>query len=410
MLLVSQTVMGIRTGRSHLFSYLGSGLWYANGKYKISVDGELMRYKGMYAANLLHPFPEQSIAEKSALYVKNVCDRLIADKMNGVQPQSIDVYMDGSRVRNKVKRVINTTIDHALVRENFSKECRTIGMHVHCLDMGEAELEMYLRRDQSMVLNIFLTYDSDILSILYGHEPLVVDRRTNIIATTYNDSGHYDVRDSCLLAYPSSGHEIKYIGFDFSASSNRLSVIAFRTLVALCGTDFTAPMLTETMIEGIVKAKDEFQFINDLDNEYHEIAASFLFIGIRSSGYVKRATTPTTINEYSLEKFITVCRLYCTYIETGNMNGVMDNIDMAQASQNLLWAMQNVCENCYQKPLPPLKSFLLKWTSELDLESAIRQLRDAPLHKCKKKRRAIISIYDRMMKYKQFIACKDVTL
>lgn len=422
--------MGIRTGKKQLLHYLCPGIHYSNaavgGLYKISVDGELMRYKGMYTANLNRDNAEEIIAETSVVYLKRLLQMIIQDKMKGVSPVSIDVYMDGTRVRNKELRTYNATIDHNKVRYVFELQCRSAGLNVIRLEMGEAELAMYLKRDQNMILNIFVTYDSDILSILYGHEPLVVNRRTGMLCSggdvdSYS-GGEYDVRDSCLLAYPCKDSDIRYCGFDFSAKCFEVRV--WRTMMALCGTDFTSAMLSEKMLEAILTGldADDREFLNGLE-EYSEIAATLLFYAVRRCGLVKRRlpspppppppsplqTPPpaaaastcsaTAEHDFSVAQFNKNCQLYCDYVATGNMNGPIVKISMSQASRFFLWAMQNICKKCYIRPPSPhsQKKILMGWASRVDVKSAIGHFRNFETHRCLKKK--LPHRFNRLEKY-----------
>jgi hypothetical protein len=123
--------------------------------------------------------------------------------------------------------------DAALVRTTFMNPCSGIGYRVCELRSGESELQMYLRRDKTADLNVFVTADSDIISICYDHYQSVsaiaaitmTSRQTttttnnnwgNIIDEndTYEDDA--SVIDSCLWICPK--RDITFIGFDRCAN------------------------------------------------------------------------------------------------------------------------------------------------------------------------------------------------
>jgi len=161
------------------------------------VDGENLRFKGMSADNLQRDNAELLIAQDSFNYMDRVRQRL-ATHLFGKQYcgttlsdtattetsvasrkrrdfDNVYVFMDGQRPRNKVIRTTRIQVDHGLIRCALMAKCRDHAPLYKVVELvyGESELFMYLNRDRSADLNVFLTTDSDCLSVMYGHCPTI---------------------------------------------------------------------------------------------------------------------------------------------------------------------------------------------------------------------------------------------
>lgn len=377
--------MGIR-GAPNILTYFKRGLYHKHAKrYAISVDGELMRYKGMIESNCCKHNAEEAIAASSVDYLRNKIDNI--EKLIGRRAEYIIVYMDGIRVNNKVTNRPDFAFDANLIRTVFKVLCLERGYRIHELEHGESELQMYLRRDQNLELNVFLTNDSDMLSICYGHKSKIseieFDFTTDFVpqqnhtlgaATDGIFDGNYiypdtiKVLDSCV--WINSGRAaVTAIGFDGCEDRLCYNQKVFRSFVAFCGTDFTSSLLTDSMINGVMSAEHEDrEYINTLEN-INEIGASILLLGIRAGGSIKRATSANVANQFCANGIAKSVSMYIDYISSGVMG--IDKIphqNMSVVCREYLYAMKNQDDTFVKKAL-------IMWAQKTKLPEAIENLR-----------------------------------
>lgn len=272
------TIMGIEHGANEIISLFERGLYSAKpARYIISVDGELLLYKGMTQDNLSRRSAEEHIAVDSYNYLINLCAKIeqMMEQQQQQQPHKriehkIVVYMDSvtERVMNKKIRTQQIcSLDSRLMRNIFITMCERNG-HIFVEQLGkgsESELQMYILRDKQCPLNIFITNDSDFISIAYNHQPIYttsitlrdIKMRTVVDNSIIDQNFTYEncdkVTDSCLwIKCCSSKNTIRCYGLDLNTRLVGFSTTAFRLLVALCGTDFTTNILTSSMIRNIV--------------------------------------------------------------------------------------------------------------------------------------------------------------
>ncbi|UDM55395.1 Fen-1 [Phenacoccus solenopsis nudivirus] len=283
------------------------GVYNARGKVvNLYVDGENLRFKGMTQKNRNRTNAEESIGRDAFFYLDSI-QRRLSNYLN-VKFQTIYVYMDGARPHNKCKRPVTDSFDHSVIRETLKSICasREPLYQVVQLDYGESELMMYKQRDRNANLNIMLTMDSDCLSIAYGHyssvrvlsqDPTTLsyitltpnDERLESLRQLYgydlpidaiqhttldthemivNDENYCydssDVYDSCVFAHLNSNAIVLY-GLDDVAIRMKLPVDVFRVLCALCGTDFTTPLLTASLIGNfLLNIADKSENVNSI--------------------------------------------------------------------------------------------------------------------------------------------------
>lgn len=383
--------MGIR-GAPNILTCFKRGLYHKHAKsYAISVDGELMRYKGMIESNCCKHNAEEAIAASSVDYLRNKINNI--EKLIGRRAEYIIVYMDGIRVNNKVTNRPDFAFDATLIRTVFKALCLERGYRIHELEHGESELQMYLRRDQALELNVFLTNDSDMLSICYGHKPKITQdldgskytfdftkdfmqqpNYTLDVATdgifdgSYIYPGMVKVLDSCV--WINSGRAaVTAIGFDGCEERLCYNQKVFRCFVAFCGTDFTSSLLTDSMINGVMSAEHEDRkYINTLEN-INEIGASILLLGIRSGGSIKRATSANASNQFCANSIAKSVCMYIDYISSGVMS--IDKIphqNMSVVCREYLYAMKNQDDTFVKKAL-------VMWAQNTKLPEAIENLR-----------------------------------
>ena len=170
--------MGLRHHRK-LRDHFKRGVFHKDApNYNINVDGECLRYKGLVDDTWTLPDAEKRIAERSVECLKNIVEET-QTYMGGKAPQCVKVYLDGLRPPNKTTERAPKQFDSNLIKGHFKFYCMNEKYILHDLDEGESELKMYLQRDRNVALNIFITNDTDMMSICYNHSPIIKKRRTN---------------------------------------------------------------------------------------------------------------------------------------------------------------------------------------------------------------------------------------
>lgn len=312
--------------------------------YNIYVDGELVRYKGMVDENMHCPNPEVAIAETAKDYLIKLV-RIIQCHLK-CDPRKVIIFMDGIRVFNKETRSYGQTINlnHNDIRQNFILMCTQVGYCVNSLVEGEAELQMYLQRDTSMDLNVFVTSDTDMLSICYNHIPQTVfpfrdatrykKQQPNVYDANHklvkDFNCHYPndtiIKDSCVWVNINRD-SYTFIGFDGLQFRLLFKPKVFRIFVALCGTDFThfcpsnskssSSVLSQTMIKSILQTSiTDINLINKLD-DIHQITAALIWCSLKHKVTLPRLNV--TEDESRVEDFIKMISMYLEYIEKGEM-------------------------------------------------------------------------------------------
>lgn len=357
--------MGILNG-SRIMINFKTGLYkFDPENYNIYVDGELIRYKGMIEENLSKHDAEEAIALASFQYLTRLIKSI--ELLLKRRANQVTVYLDGSRVTNKVVNRPEFKFDAGLIRRIFAIFCTENNMKIINLNHGESELQMYLKRDKNIDLNVFVTNDSDMLSICYGHTSTIdgvvcenIEKYTiekivdNLRCCAIEDDNFrylpgLHVKDSCL--WINCGKKIVAYGFDNTKINISYKPHIFRTFVALCGTDFTPSMLTETLINGVMKAcKKDIEYINCLD-DINEIAACLLVIGIKGGGTIKRKEDYSKAT-FNYTEIPTMVNMYIDYISTGRMSeDLIPRPQMSYACRHYLYAMKGQDDNFTKKAL-----------------------------------------------------------
>lgn len=333
--------MGLRYGAQKLIENLRRGLYNRRVQhYQIYVDGELMRYKGMVASNMACHNACEAIATTGFDYMMSLIECI--QDLFPCRADGVIVYMDGQhRVKNKVVRVSSQPFDVDIIRNIFKGKCLMNGMEIVELLEGESELQMYLQRDRSNDLNIFITSDSDMIAITYGHEPISVKPYEELTFETEEINGRIadvnetysntSVNDSCL--WVNCSYCTAAIGCDYNENRLRLKRRHFLVFIGMCGTDYTDSLLTESMIAAILKAPDkEIDVINGLV-EIEKIVFGLVYIGIKYGGTLKHVN-PKRGGSESLDVYISNLQQYSTYIETGvMMDSDMDVVNTPAVSR-----------------------------------------------------------------------------
>lgn len=426
--------MGILNG-SLLLDRFYNGLYkrYYVKSMNLYVDGEFVRFKGLTEGNKTQRNAEEAIATEATKYLNVRILRL--SKYLKKSFNNVYIYMDGKRVSNKVTRGYDNDIDTGLIRIMFKKQCECYGYRVVQLNTGEGELQMYLERDRTAELNVFFTKDSDMLSILYGHEARYSDWKykdlpfndsmiekpreiDDLMPSTFQDTQRFDhniydhnnvytsdtiVRDSCVWAVCDSVKKpIQMIGFDRVAERMGISKLVFSTFCSMVGTDFTNSIVTRSMISGFFTSidDDELKRVNEytIDNtgseEGHEeeiqrvfeIVVLIILAGLRAGGTIKQANRRLKsvhiknvdclkeINALQLELF-TIVKVYNSYISTGIM--LSDNIPRIDNPQTYVRTIVHICrdgvEAHYKNQM--LTSCIQEWSRTVSLQSCLDNLK-----------------------------------
>lgn len=419
--------MGVGGG-SQIIEFLPNGVYNGDclNSTNLYVDGELVRYKGQYESNMVARCPEEAIAQSSFLYLQKRVMMLV--NYLGKTFNNVYVFMDGKRVENKIERVYNSGFNNYDIRNFFKRICSDNNYRVVQLETGESELQMYIQRDRHASLNVFLTRDSDMLSILYSHKPSIVykcnvtEKCTNFTMKKhhksrdsvmdnnefYND-GNWIVTDSCVWAIcdiqktigsNNISIPITMIGFDFMEQRVGLHVLVWRSYCVLCGTDFTPPLFTSTMRKSALKnlTSKEFQILNTLANETFnsttgtfsrnvimKIVVTLLIAAIRC-GSLKKKTQSIKIGftEYNkcIDLYYDAICTYFVYIDTGTMPSL--DIQKLTDPYNCI---VNIIHACRNGQIMDMKHYK-QWAANVGIEECFENIAnykpDPP--KCRKRK------------------------
>lgn len=361
------------------FNTAPGGLYnHGAATYNISVDGELMRHSGLFDQNIQSHNPEEAISHSAYKATQSVIDRLV--NFIGKTPNKILIYMDGTRVPNKVEREYTTSYNHKAVRAEYCNRIRATKEYTLVqLESGEAELNMYLLRDKSVGLNAFITRDSDMLSILYDHQPIVehnkgtVKCREDHRLTNYNNQ-YVDgsiVRDSCLW-FNNNFTTPTMFGMDNTVEHLMYNRETFRILCALSGTDFTNHGLTKKCVESLLNLPVEDKiFLNGLDP--FEKYIGILIFAVKCKAQLVREK-PEEIHGFNMNgeqiKFNIENNFnaYNKYLTTGEM-GKMSRLPMTAITKLMIYCMVGK-----RTTLQETRSILNHLTNEQIIKNTLKRL------------------------------------
>lgn len=346
--------MGIHGGGATLIDTIARRALYNRlaTTYNIYIDGEFMRYKGINPETKSAADSDDAMVETALRYLGKVINA-IKSYLPG-RLKCCYAYMDGTRQEGKVQRVkgcLDDEFTRELKRARYIFGLKTMKCAVIELEHGEAELQMYIRRDKSVPLNVFVTNDSDMVPICYGHLPslpvaaasfygslapgdMPVKYLTVIDPSYAYPKGVADqVLDSCVW-FKTCPDKLQVVGFDGAligqkdgntddssttdeqnddrttdgqndgqkaatgdddSSSIGLMPRPLRCLVYFCGTDYSDHLLTATMVDKILLAleaqteagREARLTLNQLTDPL-EMAAVYMFLAIRGGGTVRQ--------------------------------------------------------------------------------------------------------------------------
>lgn len=410
------------TNRSAIIEHFFNGLYKRSRceRSNLYVDGELVRFEGMTDQNTTRRNAEECIAREAVKYLKTRVERLI--EYFEMPFDNIFVYMDGARVDNKESRTCNTDVDVGLIREIFKENCQRESYLVVQLEYGKSELQMYLQRDVTTNRNVFLTKDSDMLSILYGHRPRLnvpIDIGDVLIRTreydTENDHGKdalrknrritdlnddykdgIEVYDSCVWAECDTNvTPMRLIGFDDTKNRLRFSKLVFSAFCAMHGTDFNDSLLTTTMVNGFFACirDDELKRVNsyrldvvdcsdrDADtarDQVFEIVVLLLLSGLRNRGVIKKHNKTYESNklrnlDHLKDDFYDIVRTYYMYITYGVMLPIRIPT-LKNIAHNCIKTIVHLCRDGVRANYenPTVFASVYRWSLKTSLNECIR--------------------------------------
>lgn len=356
--------MGILNGNV-IASNFKNGLYNRTPEsYDVYVDGELMRYKGMTSDNLTRHDAEHGIANSSFQYLCRLI-RQLEEHLNK-RPNRVIVYMDGKRVTNKVSHTTDFQLDASLIRTLFIRLCIEAGMFVNHLDQGESELQMHIKHDKEQPLTVYITCDTDLISILYGHKPMINNKRVdfrkyvtdndnqvciaecpyvivNKMPNKFQDSNliyaktaECNIKDSIVWLNCVKDNIVLY-GMDNTMANMPLNPVAFRSFMALCGTDFTPQAFPLSYVNGLLKIdKSDAEEINALSDHF-DIFSALLLVGYKNKGSLKRKQNSKFIN-VNRSTIAIMLIYYIDYVTTGVMtDNAIPQPSMSWLTRYIIW-------------------------------------------------------------------------
>jgi hypothetical protein len=373
--------MGIHGGASNIIDVLSRRALYNRwaARYNIYVDGEFMRYKGMNSETMSMANPAEAIADTALIYLVKLIESIKAYMFGELR--YCYVFMDGARQEGKVQRVKSgDSSTNVYARDRWVLGLHALNCSVVELKHGEAELQMYIQRDKSVPLNVFVTNDSDMVSICYGHLP-----RLPVAAAKFNGSlapgdmpiGNVtiidpsysypeeeaaQVLDSCVW-FNSCTDKLHVVGFDGTligsdGSSLGLLPRPFRCLVYLCGTDYSDHLLTLSMIDQILRVlesqteagREARITLNKLTDPL-EMAAIYMFLAIRGGATVRQMKLSRLEPDFRFDPNVVseAFEMYNTYVSTGTMGGdgkIIARPSGMLLSRELLYALYGQSAAC----------------------------------------------------------------
>ena len=299
--------------------------------YNILFDGEVMRYKAHVPEVLCSEDSTVEVARKASesiyFHVKAIEDFF------GKKADKVVVYFDGIRPTGKGLRVSNLGYNLEDTKNFMKISCANYGYVVYQPENGEAELKMYIERDTDVDLNVLVTSDTDVLSIVYNHEnvletpthPHTFIKQRNFV--TSFTRGHI-VKDSCVWARVMTNSRIEMIGLDNLQSIFKLDLEHFHLLVAMLGTDFTTPIFTKSMLTSFLANIDDdsdslhggkwYEVINK-QTTIREAITAILYTVTRGQNRLKQVVKSQyeSVKTYyaNFQDFETTLALYIRYIK-----------------------------------------------------------------------------------------------
>lgn len=400
-----------------------SGLYKQNPQMiNINIDGEYLWWKGVNSENLSISNSEDRIAKTSYDYLLKLINMI--RKQFGCVIYEIIIYMDGARVNNKEHRYNAATLkfDITSARKNFIQLCRQINnCKIVQLDIGEAELQMYKNRNVNIELNVFVTADTDMLSICYGHKSTISEKllelkgeitlsqsNRNGLANTenidlpmllsetktrtvtpmfddnFNYSEKYNVVDSCVWLRIAKW-KLHLIGFDFSERIHKFKVNVFRVFLGMCGNDFIKPIITNTMSLTFLSSTDrERENLNIIeDHNLFDIITGVLYTICKSNilnVIGKKDPVPFKLpsgfrgrKNLKKDSIVEHFKMYLDYIDAG----FMSNVELNRKFNNSL-----VANHTFQAMIPENKNkkltsrLVYTWCTMNSIFKAIKNVHD----------------------------------
>lgn len=259
----------------------------------IYVDGEFMRYRGYVSNNLTSDNAEVNCANTAFYRLEKVLTEIFDLFPNAIK--TVVIYFDGKRPETKVIRQNAFNIDQKTERDLFKGFCSK-KYEIKQLDTGESEKMMFFERNMENDANIFVTGDSDILSIAYSDKMLdeteptffegqILANLDNTITVRNNPVKDsimwYRVMENCAL-----------YGLDFICHEYGLKKLPMTVLIGMQQTDYTNGLFTKSMLASTCKVLTMepklVEEINKMD-KIMDIMGAFYYVCVQSNFTFKKS-------------------------------------------------------------------------------------------------------------------------
>jgi len=381
-------------------SSLKQGLYNSKpNNYRVYIDGSFFWHKGDIKIYKTQNDVEHLMASVAYNYILNIL-KLVYLHFNNLHPLNVYIYMDGERIENKRQRTESTTTyKKSLLVDIFVNLCQKNipNCKIEQLLVGESELQMYKNRDISSDVNLFITGDTDMVSIMYGHRSKCTNFNLSDIQTNHHLYGEgivdlnftypyallqcNGVSDSCVWLKDIKDNR-QFIGFDFSEDIINIPKRLFRIYIALCGTDFTNKMLTESMSLNFMNIKkhdlEHFQHLldnNNNNNNLCDIVYGIIYVCCKMGKFTlpKLKKDQNVDNSYfSIQDMENKIKIYLDYIESGIMTKsiINDNNNNSIVCHKIVKSMTEMMS----APIIQSRS-VLQWCNNNNFSTAIENVK-----------------------------------
>lgn len=317
--------------------------------YNICLDGNWLWRRGAITTNMGIDY---QIAATACNYTNSLISRIKVHFGKGLTFNKSMVYFDGKRGPEKIQRNANDAKIGKERAENIVKTFKSLleesGSSVIQLDEGDCELWMYLLRDKT-INSIFVTADSDMISICYNHVPDYKNQQPGNHSCSSPSIEHCSTKtpildnnqitdsqstvDSCVWVRPNklvkeNSTQLMIYGMDALRKMHNLEARPARILFALSGTDYTDALFTRTMIKNILfqlALGSYVDILNDSSRAILEIVWVYLYLACTTKCSLQRYVPRMAIDEQDkpcvtkndIDMYIDRIQAYLTFIETG---------------------------------------------------------------------------------------------
>lgn len=340
-------------------------------KVGIYLDAEFLHYKGRNVDAIESPTPEFHIATTAIDYTVGLIDKIKSIFGTTNTTYTVYAYFDGSRDVNKVKRITDTRLSKSKIVCMFKQYLEKEKYVICQLLDGESELLMYHGRDQNNDVNIMVSGDSDLFSILYDHRPHLNGKNLDTISSGklksfqtklgQLDIVEYDedVKDSLMWVFINKGLNIFMCDF----MNYNLTKTQFRQLIAYMGTDFTSSLFSKSMLESMFASFTSVKIPENVEGlELLIILICFGFVYSNSRRPTKTNTLSTTFqtvieNANIYVKYITYHKFEKMIYKDINSSAVVSFVLQTVCNSSVLKTIGRICAEHSNEPMKYIELF-----------------------------------------------------